>query len=91
MSTADDKTKVKNEDSPTIEQILVLGMFGIFVVLPVSFLGGLFSLQYFGSATMAYVGGFSFVLAIVGTLGYFTVLIKQSIREVTIRVIQEQQ
>jgi hypothetical protein len=86
MSTADD-TK-KDENQPTMEQVVVLGLFGLFVVLPTAFIGTYFSYVYFASATMAYVMGFSFVLATAGLLGFFTVLIKQSIREVVIKVVQ---
>jgi len=86
MSTADD-TKKQDDNQPTMEQVIVLSIFGLFVVLPTSFIGTYFSYVFFGSATMAYVMGFSFVLATAGALGFFTVLIKQSIREVVIKVV----
>ena len=80
-------TKKKDENQPTTEQVLVLGMFGLFVVLSVAFIGTEVGYVIFGTATMAYVMGFSGLMLALGTLGFFTVLIKQSIREVVIKVV----
>jgi len=87
MSTADDSKK--DENAPTFEQVLVLGMFGLFVVISVAFIGTEVGFYIFGTATMAYVMGFSGLMLSLGTLGFFTVLIKQSIREVVIKVVNK--
>jgi hypothetical protein len=88
MSTADDVKKTG--DQPTFEQVAVLGMFGLFVTLSTAFVGTQVGYVIFsGSATMAYTMGFSCLMATLGVLGFFTVLIKQSIREVVIKVIKE--
>jgi hypothetical protein len=88
MSTVDDSKK-QDENRPTMEQVMVLGMFGLFVVLSVAFIGTEVGFYIFGTATMAYVMGFSGLMLSLGTLGFFTVLIKQSIREVVIRVVNK--
>jgi len=87
MSIASDSKK--DDNAPTFEQILVLGMFGLFVTLATAFIGTELGFYVFRTATMAYTMGFSGLMLSLGALGFFTVLIKQSIREVIIRVVKE--
>lgn len=75
---------------PLFEQKIMLAIFGLFVVLPVSFVGTMVSYRYFGdNALMGYIGGFSFMMFFGGILGYFTVLINKAVQEVQIKVVQE--
>lgn len=72
-------------------QVILLALFGLFIVIPMSFLGTMYFYVYFGNnAVMGYLGGFSIMMFLGGLMGYFTVLIKQSVQEVQIKVIKEE-
>jgi len=79
-------------DDSAFEQKVLFWLFGIFVVLSSAFIGTYVGYVIFGGlAIMAYVFGFSFLLFVLGVLGIFTVILRRTVQEVTIKIVQDQQ
>lgn len=75
----------------TEKQRALLAIFGLFIILPVSYFSAILTFIVFQDQGMAMVGGLTGVMVAGGFLGFLTVLVQQAVRNVNIRVVQEKE
>lgn len=78
-------------DTPEQKQKALMALYGLFIILPMSFISTLGGFFLTGNSSMAIAIGFSTILIIGGFMGYATVVINRAVQEVNIRVIEEKQ
>ena len=75
--------------TPEEVQKAYLAIFGLFVMIPAS-IGGFLLTGWFVYPGLALAGGISAAMIVGGLLGFFTVVIRQAVQQVTIKVIKEE-
>jgi len=73
--------------TPQQVQAAYLALFGVFILLPTAVMGFLLSGIYIGPG-FAIAGGIGAELFVMGMVGYFTVIVRQAVQQVQIKVVQ---
>ena len=74
--------------TPQSVQSAYLALFGVFIALPTAVMGFLLAGIYIGPG-FAIAGGIGAELFVMGALGFFTVIVRQAVQEVQIKVVQQ--
>ena len=90
VATNAKKKPVLDFESPGEEQRAYLALFGLFIILPISYMSYMLGSLIFINQEMAMACGLSGVMVAGGTLGFFLVAINRAVQQVTIKVVPKE-